>query len=65
MHEVTFNAIRRSSLDTPDAYCICHPDNSLKVIHLPKSETSIQKTKVPAWWSVTIPVWLAEKHDLY
>lgn len=62
---VTFETIRRQSNDTPEAYCVCHPDNRLKVIHLPRSETDISKTSQPGWWSVTIPHWLAEEHDIF
>lgn len=61
---ITFDTIRRQANDTPESYCVCHPDNRLKVIHLPKSETEIRRADQPGWWTVTVPQWLADGHDL-
>lgn len=65
MSTVIFDTIRRQANDTPTSYCVCHPENRMKVIHLPKSETDIRKIDHhPGWWEVTIPQWLADEHDI-
>ena len=64
MPDVTFETIRRQALDTDAAYCVCHPDNPLKVLHLPKSETDIKPAKKLGRCTVTVPEWLAEEHDI-
>ena len=61
---VSFDTIRRKANDTEDAYCVCHPDNPLKVIHLPKSETEISQSTLKGRCLVEIPRWLAREHDI-
>lgn len=64
MADITFETIRRQGNDTEHAYCVCHPDNPLQVLHLPKSETDIKPMQRKGWCSVTVPEWLARENDI-
>lgn len=63
---VTITVVKLRSAETKEAICIINPDNMLKRIWLPKSEIRDDKpsTIKKGHWDVTIPDWLAAKHNL-
>lgn len=62
---VAFDARRRQTNDTRDAYCIIDPNSPLKVIYLPRSQVdSMVRAGRDGYWTFTVPEWLAEQHDL-
>lgn len=52
--------------ETPEAICISHPNKPLKTLFLPKSEIRDMDEDglKKGYADITIPDWLAEKHDL-
>ncbi len=63
---VTFEALRASRHDTPEAIAIMHPDQPLKVIHLPRSQV-FQCAKITGSnrHQIEVSGFVAQEHDIY
>lgn len=60
----TFEAIRLTSRDTPEAIYIRHPSRPLKCLFLPRAAIVHMSKLTKGYWSIEIPETLAIEKDI-